>query len=164
MPSVAAGRRPRSERTWPRASGSASRRICTWVGTDPSPLAALARTGPRRARRRAGSPLRIRGQPVRGPNSAVRKVDVAGEVLSGFVDGGKYVRSTFMYLGWLCGAPEDEAALRASASLELLHAFALMQDDVMDESALRRGRPSAHVVVRSVAPRARADRLVGSIR
>lgn len=72
-------------------------------------------------------------------------VDVAGEVLSGFVDGGKYVRSTFMYLGWLCGAPEDEAALRAAASLELLHAFALMQDDVMDESELRRGRPSAHV-------------------
>ena len=74
------------------------------------------------------------------------KVDVAGEVLSGFVDGGKYVRSTFMYLGWLCGAQEDEAALRASASLELLHAFALMQDDVMDESSLRRGRPAAHVL------------------
>nr|WP_235892614.1 polyprenyl synthetase family protein [Mycolicibacterium hodleri] len=74
-------------------------------------------------------------------------VDVAGDVLAGFVDGGKYVRSTFMYLGWLCGAPEDEAALRASASLELLHAFALMQDDVMDESALRRGRPSAHVAL-----------------
>ncbi len=72
-------------------------------------------------------------------------VDAAGPVLTGFVDGGKYVRSTFMYLGWLCGAPEDEAALRASASLELFHAFALMQDDVMDESALRRGRPSAHV-------------------
>jgi geranylgeranyl diphosphate synthase, type I len=73
------------------------------------------------------------------------RVDVAGEVLSGFVDGGKCVRSTFMYLGWLCGAQEDEAALRASASLELFHAFALMQDDVMDESVLRRGRPSAHV-------------------
>ncbi len=74
-------------------------------------------------------------------------VDVAGEVLAEFVDGGKYVRSTFMYLGWLCGAHEDEAALRASASLELLHAFALMQDDVMDESVLRRGRPSAHVAL-----------------
>ena len=40
------------------------------------------------------------------------KVDVAGEILSGFVDGGKYVRSTFMYLGWLCGAGEDDSALR----------------------------------------------------
>lgn len=74
------------------------------------------------------------------------RVDVAGEVLSGFIEGGKYVRSTFMYLGWLCGAREDEAAMRASASLELLHAFALVQDDVMDESALRRGRPAAHVL------------------
>jgi geranylgeranyl diphosphate synthase type I len=74
------------------------------------------------------------------------KVDVAGEILSGFVDGGKYVRSTFMYLGWLCGAGEDDSALRASASLELFHAFALMQDDVMDESPLRRGRPAAHVM------------------
>jgi geranylgeranyl diphosphate synthase type I len=74
------------------------------------------------------------------------KVDVAGDILSGFVDGGKYVRSTFMYLGWLCGAGEDDSALRASASLELFHTFALMQDDVMDESALRRGRPAAHVM------------------
>lgn len=73
------------------------------------------------------------------------RVEVAGEVLSRFLDGGKYVRSTFMYLGWLCGAVEDEAALRASASMELLHAFALMQDDVMDESDLRRGWPAAHV-------------------
>ncbi len=72
-------------------------------------------------------------------------VAAAGEVLSGFVDSGKFVRSTFMYLGWLCGDVEDAAALRASASLELLHAFALIQDDVMDESPLRRGRPSAHV-------------------
>jgi len=74
------------------------------------------------------------------------RVDVAGQIMSGFVDGGKCVRSTFMYLGWLCGAGHDDSALRASASLELFHAFALMQDDVMDESALRRGRPAAHVV------------------
>ncbi|WP_245546129.1 polyprenyl synthetase family protein [Nocardia higoensis] len=61
------------------------------------------------------------------------------------VAGGKALRPTFMYLGWLCGAAESEAALRAAASLELLHAFALLQDDVMDESDSRRGRPAAHV-------------------
>ena len=38
-----------------------------------------------------------------------------------------------------------EAALRAAASFELLHVFALLQDDVMDGSAERRGRPSAHL-------------------
>ncbi len=80
-------------------------------------------------------------------------IDVAADILSPFVDGGKCLRSTFMYLGWLCGAEDAalrgsgaaDAALRASAALELLHAFALLQDDVMDDAGLRRGRPSAHL-------------------
>lgn len=72
-------------------------------------------------------------------------VDVAADVLRDFVDGGKCVRSTFVYLGWLCNADDDAGALRAAASFELLHAFALLQDDVMDDSTLRRGRPSAHI-------------------
>ena len=72
-------------------------------------------------------------------------IDIAPEVLTGLLDGGKCLRSTFMYLGWLCGARPDAAALRAAAGLELLHAFALLQDDVMDDSPLRRGRPAAHV-------------------
>jgi geranylgeranyl diphosphate synthase type I len=66
-------------------------------------------------------------------------------LLGEFAAGGKYVRSTFTYLGWLSGAAEDDAALRAAASTELVHAFALLQDDVMDGSALRRGRPAAHL-------------------
>ena len=72
-------------------------------------------------------------------------IDIAADVLAPFVDGGKCLRSTFMYLGWLCGAPPDAAALRASGGLELLHAFALLQDDVMDDSGLRRGRAAAHL-------------------
>ncbi|MEI6253708.1 MAG: polyprenyl synthetase family protein [Mycobacteriaceae bacterium] len=72
-------------------------------------------------------------------------VDIAGDVLVGFLDGGKCLRSTFMYLGWLCGAEPEDAALRAASGLDLLHAFALLQDDVMDDSPLRRGRPAAHV-------------------
>jgi geranylgeranyl diphosphate synthase type I len=72
-------------------------------------------------------------------------VDVAGEILMEFVNGGKCLRSTFMYLGWLCGQPASDAALSATASLELLHAFALLQDDVMDDSPSRRGRPAAHI-------------------
>jgi geranylgeranyl diphosphate synthase type I len=72
-------------------------------------------------------------------------VDIAADVLVQFVDGGKCLRSTFMYLGWLCGADHSDVALRAAAGLELLHAFALLQDDVMDDSPLRRGRPAAHL-------------------
>jgi geranylgeranyl diphosphate synthase, type I len=72
-------------------------------------------------------------------------VEIAADVLVKFVAGGKCLRSMFMYLGWLSGADDDDAALRAAASFELLHAFALLQDDVMDGSTLRRGRPAAHV-------------------
>ncbi|MQY31311.1 polyprenyl synthetase family protein [Nocardia aurantia] len=62
-----------------------------------------------------------------------------------YVGGGKCLRSSFMYLGWLCGREPEPAAIRAAASLELLHAFALVQDDVMDEAEVRRNRPAAHV-------------------
>jgi geranylgeranyl diphosphate synthase type I len=70
--------------------------------------------------------------------------DLIMELLGSYVSGGKYVRPTFAYLGWLCGADDSDAALRAAASTELLHAFALIQDDVMDRSPLRRGRATAH--------------------
>ena len=72
-------------------------------------------------------------------------MEIAGDILVNFVAGGKCLRSTFMYLGWLAGEANSDDALFASASLELLHAFALLQDDVMDASLSRRGRPAAHV-------------------
>ena len=72
-------------------------------------------------------------------------VEVAADLLLNFLTGGKCLRSTFMYLGWLSGAAHSDEALYASASLELLHAFALLQDDVMDDSPSRRGLPAAHI-------------------
>ncbi|MBY0441236.1 MAG: polyprenyl synthetase family protein [Mycobacteriaceae bacterium] len=72
-------------------------------------------------------------------------LEAAGDILLEFVSSGKCLRSTFMYVGWLCGAEPDSAALSAAASLELLHAFALLQDDVMDQSQERRGRLAVHV-------------------
>jgi geranylgeranyl diphosphate synthase type I len=63
------------------------------------------------------------------------------------LDGGKRLRPIFVYWGWRAvhGPDEDDRALiRAAASLELLHACALVHDDVMDASQTRRGRPSAH--------------------
>jgi geranylgeranyl diphosphate synthase, type I len=72
------------------------------------------------------------------------RVDIAEGVLRDLLADGKCLRSTFLYLGWLSGARAEAAAIRAAASLEFLHAFALMQDDVMDGSPMRRGRASAH--------------------
>jgi geranylgeranyl diphosphate synthase type I len=72
-------------------------------------------------------------------------VEVAGDILLDFVADGKCLRSTYMYLGWLAGSADCDEALFACAGLELLHAFALLQDDVMDAASSRRGRPAAHL-------------------
>jgi len=64
--------------------------------------------------------------------------------------GGKRLRPTFAHWGWrgVAGsAAAVEPVLPAFAALELLHAFALVHDDVMDGSATRRGRPTAHQVL-----------------
>ena len=63
------------------------------------------------------------------------------------LDGGKRLRPRFAYWGWRATrdvADDDTALVTAAASLELLHACALVHDDVMDASDTRRGRPAAH--------------------
>ena len=62
--------------------------------------------------------------------------------------GGKRLRPVFCYWGWVCagGAPDAPGpADDLGAAFELLHAFALVHDDVMDDAALRRGHPTTHV-------------------
>jgi geranylgeranyl diphosphate synthase type I len=63
------------------------------------------------------------------------------------LDGGKRLRPMFAYWGWrtVRGPDDDDGPLViVAAAVELLHACALVHDDVMDASATRRGRPSAH--------------------
>ena len=63
------------------------------------------------------------------------------------VSGGKRFRAAFCYWGFrsVRDADEDERSLvRAAAALELLHASALVHDDYMDASDVRRGRPATH--------------------
>jgi geranylgeranyl diphosphate synthase, type I len=62
------------------------------------------------------------------------------------VAGGKMFRASFCWWGHhAVAAPADESALvRACASLELLHASALVHDDLMDASDTRRGHPATH--------------------
>ena len=66
--------------------------------------------------------------------------------LRGLLTGGKRLRSLLCLYGWhAAGATGDvSAAVRAAASLELFQVFALVHDDVMDDSDVRRGQPSAH--------------------
>ena len=59
--------------------------------------------------------------------------------------GGKRLRPAFCVWGYRAGGGEDDEAIaRAAASLELLHTFAIIHDDVMDRSPIRRGTPATY--------------------
>lgn len=60
--------------------------------------------------------------------------------------GGKRLRPAFCIAGYLAGGgdPNAEVIVDVAAALELLHTFALLHDDVMDDSGLRRNEPTAH--------------------
>jgi geranylgeranyl diphosphate synthase, type I len=61
--------------------------------------------------------------------------------------GGKRLRPAFCYWAFVGagGDPDDPRIIDAAAAFELLHAFALVHDDVMDGSDTRRGAPTIHV-------------------
>jgi geranylgeranyl diphosphate synthase type I len=68
--------------------------------------------------------------------------DAATEFL---LDGGKRLRPAFCYWGYRgAGGSDGDAVVAAAAALELLHACALIHDDVMDDSDTRRGRAAMH--------------------
>ena len=60
--------------------------------------------------------------------------------------GGKRLRPAFCFWGFVGagGDPTDELVIDVGAALELLHAFALFHDDVMDGSLTRRGEPTTN--------------------
>jgi geranylgeranyl diphosphate synthase type I len=59
--------------------------------------------------------------------------------------GGKRLRPSFCYWGFrAAGGDPSKPIVRAAASLEMLHVSALVHDDVMDSSDVRRGAPAAH--------------------
>ena len=116
--------------------------------------------------RRRGFPRQTTGRPatlldaVEGTLADFLAAQIAGldaldPALGGFartardlvLAGGKRLRPTFAYWGWRgavgSGEPVDPL-LPALAALELMHTFALVHDDVMDDSDTRRGRPTAH--------------------
>lgn len=74
---------------------------------------------------------------------AAQPVDAISSLVA---SGGKRLRPVFALSGFLAagGNPSDSVAIDASAALELLQAFALIHDDVVDNSSLRRGAPTVH--------------------
>jgi geranylgeranyl diphosphate synthase, type I len=73
------------------------------------------------------------------------------DVLGGLVRGpGKRLRPAFVYWGYRAAGgapagPDADAALRVGCAVEFLHACALICDDLMDGSFVRRWQPAAHI-------------------
>jgi len=79
----------------------------------------------------------------------------AGENLRQFQfltrSGGKRVRPALVYFGALAGGMEpDEVLYDIGMTLEIFHTFALIHDDIIDQSLTRRGAPTMEATYRRV--------------
>jgi geranylgeranyl diphosphate synthase type I len=84
-------------------------------------------------------------------------LDVIDAAARGLLAGGKRFRALFCYWGWQAVAARGDefdpaadasadldAVVSVASALEIFHAAALVHDDIMDRSDLRRGEPSLH--------------------
>ena len=87
---------------------------------------------------------------------AVKKVEVredvsdeeASAVRHGVMGDGKRLRPILCVTAYIaCGGTRSDAIYDLASSLEMVHAYSLMHDDLpcMDDASLRRGRPTSHV-------------------
>ena len=74
-----------------------------------------------------------------------------GQALLDFTRGGKMIRPVLLWWGFQLATGNDhsrgnwaDGVAEAAGSLELLHAAALIHDDVIDHSDTRRGKPALH--------------------
>jgi len=67
------------------------------------------------------------------------------ERIAGMTRAGKRLRPAFLYWGWRgAGGENCPEVVRLAAALELFQAAALIHDDLIDASDLRRGMPAVH--------------------
>ena len=63
------------------------------------------------------------------------------------LSGGKRIRPIFFYYGYLiAGGEKREDIIKAAISIELIHSYFLIHDDIIDEDDFRRYNPSMHCV------------------
>ncbi len=67
------------------------------------------------------------------------------DAVCSLIGGGKRLRAAFAYWGYrAAGTTGSDAVVRLGSAMEFFQAAALIHDDVMDDSDVRRGRPAAH--------------------
>ncbi len=71
--------------------------------------------------------------------------EALGHVRSIVLSGGKRLRSAFMYYGYLgAGGTKRDTILHTSMSIELIHSFLLIHDDIIDRDDRRHGVETLH--------------------
>ncbi|QDY80399.1 polyprenyl synthetase family protein [Streptomyces qinzhouensis] len=104
-------------------------------------------TGPAIVREQVDSVLRDflhqKATQAQGRGLPPEVAEVLGDFLAA---GGKKLRPLLCVTGWQAAGGTGDLApvLRVGAALEMFHAFCLIHDDIMDNSATRRGRPTVH--------------------
>ncbi len=62
--------------------------------------------------------------------------------------GGKRIRPFLAYMGYkVSGGNNNEKIMRLGMALEIFHSFALIHDDIIDFSNLRRNKPTFHIML-----------------
>lgn len=70
------------------------------------------------------------------------------------ISGGKRARAAFMYYGYLAtGGKELGKILKASVSIELIHSFLLIHDDIIDQDEERHGVITTHEYYKKIGER-----------
>ncbi len=62
------------------------------------------------------------------------------------LSGGKRLRPALTLLGATFGCKEDPSVTKIAAAIELIHMATLVHDDIIDQSPLRRGKPTVQAV------------------
>ncbi|WP_371618421.1 polyprenyl synthetase family protein [Streptomyces sp. NBC_00454] len=89
----------------------------------------------------------LEGERARWKADAPQALPLIGGIADLVAAGGKRLRPAFCVSGFLAagGSAGEPGLVDLAAALEMLHVFALIHDDVIDEADTRRGRPALHI-------------------
>ncbi len=79
----------------------------------------------------------------------IRKTNIPEQMMGVYRDfckGGKKLRGSLVQLGYFCAGGENKREIvKASIAIEIVHAYLLIHDDIMDKDVIRRGKPTIHL-------------------